>query len=693
MKTRNSGAALAIASGAVVLCSTYDLRAQEREDDHHTLDEITVTAAPLSRTVEQLAQPTQVLSGAELAKKQAASIGETVSQEPGVSSTYFGPVASRPVIRGQFGERVRVLSNGLDALDVSALSEDHQVSLDSILSERIEIVRGPATLLYGSGAAGGLVNVVDTRITNRPLAKPLSGAFSAGFDSAIGERAAAFRVEAGTDLLAVHVDYFGRRTDDVSIPGFAESALQRALEEAEEEEGRDEEEAFGRIENTDSETDGGALGISITGDSGFIGASLSTFNSDYGVPGHAHEHEEEGEDEEGEEIVRIDLEQVRVDVRGEYNFDAPLNHVNFRFASNDYEHTELEGDEIGTVFETMGTDARVEVHHEPWGSFEGAFGVQYKHNEFDAIGDEAFVPSSDTTRTSLFFFEEFVANPNWLFQASARAERQEIDVGLPVTDYSDTALGASIGAVWTLTDGTSIAANLVLTERHPTSTELYADGAHVAANRVERGSVTTGNGILDKEVSTNLDLTYRGEAGRLEWALTAFLNSVDDYILLSPTAQVEDGFQVFEYRQDDVDFYGFEGELRIELFDAPSGHWHTRMFSDFVYAEESGSGAYLPRIPPWRFGAGLHYSWRALESGLEVVYHDGQTRTAANELPTDSYAIVNIDLSWTFGSNNSVVFLRGKNLGDREARQHTSPLKDLAPLPGRSLQLGLRYWF
>ena len=437
-KLNRPAAAVGIAGLCVYAGSAI---AQDTEDDHHTLDEITVTATPLARTVEQLAQPTQVLTGADLALKQSASIGETVSQELGVSSTYFGPVSSRPVIRGQFGERVRVLANGLDSLDVSALSEDHQVSIDSILSNRIEIVRGPATLLYGSGAAGGLVNVVDYRIAQTPLDRPIGGAFAVNGDSAIGEGAAAGRLEFGTQGVAFHVDGFYRQTDDVSIPGFAESAAQRALEEAEEEEHEDEEEhdeeheeeARGKVENTDSETYGGAAGISFTSDDGFIGISVSTFSSEYGVPGHSHGHEEEHEEEEEEEeheeeeeIVRIDLEQTRVDLRGEYNFDAAINKLAFRFAHNDYEHQELEGAEIGTMFDQTGTDARFEMHHEPLGRFEGVFGLQYKRNDFNAIGDEAFVPPSDTERTSLFLFEEFVVNPNWLLQGSARIERQEI---------------------------------------------------------------------------------------------------------------------------------------------------------------------------------------------------------------------------------------------------------------------------
>ena len=288
---------IGMAAAVTVCVASTAASAEDREDGHHQIDQIVVTATPLSRKVEDLAQPTSILYGDELAKKQSTSIGETLSQEPGLSSSYFGPISSRPVIRGQFGERVRVLANGLDSLDASAVSEDHQVTVESLLAERIEIIRGPATLLYGSGAAGGLVNVVDTRFVESPLEKPFSLGVALGADTAVGNRDGAIRTQFGTENVAFSADYFYRSTDDIEIPGYAESAALRALEEEEEheegEEHGEEEEAFGTVENTDSETSGGAVGMSIVGDAGFIGISVSTFDSEYGIPGHHHHEEEE----------------------------------------------------------------------------------------------------------------------------------------------------------------------------------------------------------------------------------------------------------------------------------------------------------------------------------------------------------------------------------------------------------------
>ena len=660
------------------------------QDEHHIFDEIIVAATPLERTVEQLAQPTTVLTGEALVKKQATSIGETLANELGVSSSYFGPIASRPVIRGQFGERVRVLSNGLDALDASALSEDHAVGLDSILAESVEVVRGPATLLYGSGAAGGIVNVVDSRIPTGPLEAGLSGALALNGDTAVGTRSAALKLDYNTGSLTWHLDAFRRDTDDIDIPGFAESELLRALEGAEPEE---EEEAFGKVENTDSEVDGSAAAVTYTGRSGFVGFSVSQYDSNYGIPGHEHAQEEGAEEEE---IVRIDLEQTRYDVKAQYDFNNFFRKANLRVARNDYQHVELEGDEVGTLFETLGTDARLELRHRPLGKWEGAIGFQVKDVDFTAAGDEAYVPSSDTSQIGVFVFEELTVSDSWVLQTSARVEQQRIRTEFGST-INDSAFGASLGSIWSLPNNLILSANLAWTERSPNATELFAAGAHVAVQRYERGSLnpdnTLGTGVLDKELSTNVDLTLRGSSDRFEWTVTGFVNRVDDYILLSPTALEVEGFQVFDYGQRDVELYGIEAEATVDIVESDNGHLHARFFGDFVHGEERGSGAYLPQLPPLRWGVGLHFTRDNLDASVDLVFNDDQEKTASNELPTESFTMINAELSWTFSEPNMLVFVRGTNLGDEDARRHSSPIKDLVPLPARSVSFGLRYDF
>lgn len=668
---------------AFIPCATAQDADQEYEE--HAIDEIIVQGAALDRTVEQLAQPTAIVGGDALAKKQAASLGETISQELGVSSSYFGPVASRPIIRGQFGERVRVLSNALDSLDASALSEDHAVSVDSALAERVEIVRGPATLLYGSGAAGGLVNVIDGRIRDTPMQSPMDGMLALGTDSATGTQSLATQLNIGNERVATHFDYYRRATDDVEIPGFVESSQLRAIELIENG-GIPLDEAAGTVTNTDSETTGGAVAMTLTGDAGFIGFSLSEHNSNYGVPGHGHE------DAGPVESVRIDLEQSRFDVKGEYELPQG-SELRFRLARNDYLHTEFEGDAIGTIFDTGGVDARIEWRHGQIGPIEGTLGLQSKTIDFDAIGDEAFVPPSTTKQTSLFVFEEWPISDRLIMQGSGRVERQSISTPVFPVGYSDNALGGSVGLVWLLNEENSIAVNYALTERHPNSTELFADGAHVAVDRIERGSVVLGMGLLDRELSSNIDIALRGDSERIEWEIALFMNDIDDYILLSPTAGIEDDLQIFEYRQTSARLTGFEAEARIELLETNSGHLHTRLFSDYVRGENRTTNENLPRIPPLRYGAGLHYTMDRFEAGLELRIHQKQHRVASNELPTDAYTLLSAEVSYVWTDPEIMVFLRAKNLGDEDARQHTSPLKESFPLPGRSIQLGVRYDF
>ena len=683
----NKGHRLSVAPLAL-LCAAVAQADGNEEDEHHITEEIIVSATPLARSVAKLAQPTSVLGGDALIRSQAASIGETIADQPGVSATYFGPAASRPVIRGQYGERVRVLANGLDALDASALSEDHAVSVDSILAKRVEIVRGPATLLYGSGAAGGLVNIVDSRMHEEPLDNPFEGAVSLNTDSAIGKRSAAIKLDAGSDRYGVHLDYFNRRTDDIEIPGYAESAILREAEDVDEEA---EEEAFGVVDNTDSETEGGAVAFTARNDNGWIGFSVSQYNTNYGVPV-AHEHGEEEGAEEEEEIIRIDLEQTRYDLAGEQQIGGLIDKMKYRIARNFYEHVELEGTETGTMFDSRGTDARLEFLHRPTGGFEGALGFQYKKLDFVAIGDEAFVPPSDTEQMSVFLFEEYVLNDAFTLQGSTRAEYQEIAVeALP--GYDDWAFGASLGGIWSVTPAQTLSANVSLTERHPNSTELYANGPHLAVQRFERGSITLGNGLLEKETSMNVDVTWRGSAAVFDYSLTGFVNHVDDYILLRPTAGEEDGLQVFDFGQADVELIGAEAELLVDLLQTDRGHLHAQLTADVVRAEERLSGENLPRIPPLRFGVSLHYTHDLFDASVSARYHDEQDRTAVNELPTASYTMLDAEISTRLLSDQLFVFLKGTNLGDEDARRHSSPVKDIVPLPGRSLHLGMRWDF
>ena len=464
---------------------------------------------------------------------------------------------------------------------------------------------------------------------------------------------------------------------------------------------------FGLIENSDSDTEGGALAISIGDEDNWIGFSVSRYQSDYGVPGAHHHHEEhdEGEgtiagafsvdpgEEEEEEIIRIDLDQTRYDMRGGVVLGGGfIDAVDFRVSRNEYQHVELEGPEVGTMFDSQATDMHIEMTHAPFGAVEGVIGIHFKDIDFVAEGDEAFVPPSDTTQLSVFFFEELTASDQLRLQFSGRAENQEI-TSEGRESYDDWAFGASFGAVYDLSDTLTASAYLGIAERHPNSTELYAEGPHLAVQRFELGSETLGNGLFDKETSTSLDLTLRGDYDGVQFAVTAFTNSVDDYILLRPTAEEEDELQVFEFDQADVEFYGLEAELFFDIIDDGTNHLHARLVTDYVFGEESATGGYLPQLTPLRYGASLHWMTNSFQASVEAMYHDTQTKTAAEELPTETYTLLNAEVSTRLFDDSMLVFLRGTNLSDEDARRHTSPLKDVAPLPGRSIRAGLRWDF
>ncbi len=668
--------------------------AEEAERHSHALEEITVTATPLKRSAEELAQPTAVLTGEALARKQTASLGETLSEEAGVSSTYFGPIASRPVIRGQSGERVRVLQDSLDSLDVSALSEDHQVALEGILTERVEIVRGPATLLYGSGASGGLVNVIDNRIAQEPLEKPFTGKLAVSLDSATDGRAVAGRIDGGNQGAVFHFDFARRLSGNVAVPGFVESARQRAGE------GIDPSQAERDLaENTDGDSTSGAASLSFVGDFGFIGLALSNFDSNYGVPG-AHGHDDSGNGllepdlgSEAEEFVRIGVEQTRIDLKGRYAFDSTIEEARLRVGRNDYTHTEFEGAETGTRFSSKGIEVRLELSHKPLAGWQGAIGLQRKSVNFDAVGEEAFVPPSETIQSSVFLFEEKSLGEKNLLQAGARLEHQSLRSAALPDMYSKTAYAASVGLIHDFAEWGSAAANLSRSERHPNATELFAAGPHVALSRYELGAMGQGLSLFAKETTTGLDLTFKGTRGRWQWSLTGFMSKVDDYIFAAPTGAELDDLPVFAYRQADAEFYGYEAQARVELHEGEAGHLHAHLFSDFVYGEEHGDGPYLPRLPPLRFGFGLDYAGDRLAAGLRVTRYQDQDKTASGEFPSDAYTLVSAELDYHFDTPGLWGFVKGTNLTDAEARQHTSPVKEFLPLPGRGLHAGLRYEF
>ncbi|MDA8018926.1 MAG: TonB-dependent receptor [Thermoanaerobaculia bacterium] len=704
-------------------------------------EEIVVTAPGGPALDLDIVAPFNVLDGQELAFRVQPTVGETLSNEVGITQTYFAPGASRPLIRGLGADRIKMMENGLDTLDASSASPDHAVSADPMSVERIEVIRGPATLLYGSTAIGGAVNQLDRRIPELRPTSEFFGSVNFRGGSAADERAGSVDLNGGNDRFAWHLDYSALETDDYDIPGFARLEGEGHGDEHDEEhdehgdddhddddhdedEHEEEENPFGTLPNSDIRSDSGGIGGTyFFGDSGFVGVSVSGFDTEYGLPGGHGHHEEEGghddehdedehgddehdedehgedehdddehdEDEHGEEEgVRIDMERVRYDIRGAVTkpFGA-FQSATFRFGYVDYEHVEGEGEGEGTAFFNDAWEARAEFVQKRRGSHKGSFGVQIRSRDFEVVGEEAFVPPAKTENLGIFTFQEFGSGP-LRYQFGARYETQETSVlSDTLRDRDFDALSASFGIVRSVSDGYSIGASLARSVKMPTSEELYSDGPHFAVSAFE-----VGDPGLDEESALGTEISFRKTEGRVTGSINLFYNDFSDFIFQAFTGEEEDGLPVVQYSQADAEFLGGEVDLSIVLFERPHASWNLDLFGDLVRAEFDDGGD-LPRIPSARFGGGIHYRSDRLRGGAEVWRVTEQDRVAENETPTDAYTMLNANISYRFffSSYYLDLILRGTNLTDEEARMHTSFVKDSVPLPGRNISLMARLGF
>lgn len=641
-------------------------------------EEIIVTANAGSRRASEVYQPVNVLSEEDLQMQVRPTIGETLAQEPGVASTSFGAGASRPVIRGLGADRIRVLEEGIGTGDVSNVSPDHAVSVDPAGAEQIEIVRGPATLLYGSNAVGGVVNVISERIPSRLPAGPIAGSIEQRFGSAAAEKTTTALLDGAAGQFAWHTGFSLRDTNDYEIPGPAD-----ALDDPDHFEGV--------LENSSLQSRSTSLGGSWIGERGFLGFGVTDFTTGYGVPGHAHHHgEEEDADEEDEAPpVRVDLERRRFDLRGELAGLGLFQNARTRIGITDYRHLELEGAEVGTRFENDAVEARLEADHRPFGRVQGTWGVQTTSNDFEAFGEEAYIPPNTSRSAAVFAFEE-IPGERFDFQFGARYERQSLAVdapGLPDRDFGG--LSGSAGTIWKPTGGTIIALSLARAVRLPTATELYANGPHAATRQFE-----IGNPDLDDETSLGLDLSIRRIAGRFRGEINLFNNSFDGYIYDSPTGETADEFPVYQFVQRDARFRGFEVVTHTHLVSWGGAHVELDLGGDYVRATLRG-GENLPRIPPMRLSAGLQAHGGPLQGRVEVRKTFAQNDVAPGESSSDGYTMFDAHLGYRFFVRETIhdVMLRGTNLTNQLARSHVSPLKDLAPLPGRDVSLSYRISF
>ena len=694
--------------------------------DKSALEIIDVSATPFHSSNIESALPITVLHGESLRMRQANTLGDTLSKEVGVHSSFHGGVASTPIIRGLDGPRVLITQNGLDAGDASRVGPDHAVSTETSTSERIEVLRGPATLFYGSGAIGGVVNIVNESI---PKSTDTSGEWLTEYNSNNEQSLASGSFTTGTGNVAVHVDGFYRDSENYQIP---------------EKDGVDE------VANSAAESRGFTFGTSYLLDNGFVGLSYQNLEQEYGIPGHSH----------GDEDIEVsaDLSQNRFQLLSELSFDSNvIKSLNTKIGYTDYRHTEVELGLVGTTFDNESIEARVELLHQDFLDWRGGLSLHYKQSDFTAVGEEAFTPPSETNSLGLAWIEERHFG-DFLVQLGARVERTEVtaakvrlpelelvksahddhsaddDAGHDSHDHADhetqgytrnfnvkhvfTPISLSAGLVWDFTDGYNVGLSLSHSERAPSASELLSFGPHIGTGSYEVGALfelhddhgeaahfgLTEHDIV-METANNIDLSLRKFKGDFGFIFNAFYNQIDDYYYEQATGfsagdghdhsghghgdEVEEAhtLPLYTFTAQDVSLYGFEAQLVWQVTD----EFTWRVQGDVLRARLDEGGE-LPRTPPARIATELSYQGESISADLFVSHYFEQTHTAELETSTDSYVMVdaNVNYHFSLGQHDLAVYLKALNLTDEYAQVHTSFLKDLTPLAGRSVTLGLR---
>lgn len=693
---------LALAVVTLATLSGSSAMAQSAPHTDAALPPVTITGNPLGAT--DLIAPTESYSGATLLLRSKSTLGETLDGTPGVSSSYFGPNASRPIIRGLDGDRVRILQNSGASIDASGLSNDHAVPSDPISMERIEVLRGPGALMYGGSAVGGVVNVIDNRIPKERQFDANGGvAGKLNLEAASGnaERSAAALLETGTDRYALHADAFNRRSGDVAVP--IALACEKPGAPA----------VANAICNSSAQAQGGAIGGSLFLGHSRLGASVSTYSSDYGTV--------------AEDAVTIGMRSNRVAL--EWDLDQLpgwIQSVKLRASQSDYQHTEYEGGEAGTVFKNTGNDLRVTARHAKLGAWEGVLGMQSEAVRFSADGTEAFAPYSRTVQNAVFAFEELPLD--WgRFSLGARLESVQVDSsGNPLVarfvpasrNFNPRSL--ALGALWNAALGWQLSSNLSYSERAPKDYELFADGPHIATHAYE-----VGNSQAVLEQSTNLDIAAQWKHGAHAFKLSAFVNQFNNYLAQQATGVLRDtegngaaGAGVtdngsgqslesggtadilpeYVYTQVPARFTGLEASGKLRLLDAGQT-LDLELRGDWVRAANTTTGEWLPRIAPVRLGASLVWAQGAWSARLDANHSHAQTDGPAGQLASQPYTLVNAALGYRqpMGATTALWFARLDNAGDVLAYSATSILSQSAPgkapLPGRSLKLGLQLVF
>lgn len=695
------------------------------------IEVIDVHATPMHLSVMESATPVSVLSGETLRRQQAATLGDTLEKLPGVQSNFHGNVASTPIIRGLSGPRVLITQNGLDVSDVSRVGPDHAVASEASTAKQIEVLRGPATLFFGSGAIGGVVNVVDQRV---PTSTETRGEFVLETQTVNDQKLGTFNVTTGVDNIAFYADGFYRDSNDYETPVAPDI---------------DDPDGAHVVENSNEESNGFTLGTSYLFDQGYVGVAVERFEREYGVPGHSHG---------GDTSVFADLEQTKYQLLGEYNFTNDfLQSVHFRAGYTDYEHAEVEGGLVGTTFSNETEELRVELLHKPMAGWRGGISLHYKGSDVFAQGEEAFTPPSEMEMFAVALMEERHFG-DFLVQLGARAESVTLDASsvlLPELDAHEhddehdhdehahdehehegsefvrqfavdqefTPISLSAGVVYTINESYNVGVSLSRSERAPSASELLSFGPHIGTRTYEIGALfdlseegefVLSQTAIDLETANNIDLTFRKTQGDVGFVFNAFYNQVDNYYFQEETGLFaesghdhdhgEEGHGEEEHSEDE-----HSDELPVYLFGSADAvlhgfelqvAWQTTdnlkldFFADYVKARLKDGGA-LPRTSPMRVGSHVAYTLDNFRADLDITYFAKQDDISTFETETDGYTLVDASITYDIplGDIDLSVYLSGENLTDEEARVHTSFLKDIAPRPGRNFAFGVRGYF
>ena len=684
--------------------------------DTSVIETVNVIGLPLHSSNLESAHPVNVITRNELRDQQSSSLGETLKNEVGIHSSYFSSNSASPIIRGLDGPRVLITQNGLDASDASRVGPDHAVSTETSYAQQVEVLRGPATLFYGSGAIGGVVNVVDDRI---PKSLDTYGEWRLENQSVANDKLMSASGNTGFGNFGLHADGFWRDADDYKIPGPAESAHDHEHEAEEHDDGR--------LANSWSEASGGNIGGSYLGEDGFIGASIGRIDRQYGIPGHAH----------GDELVNVyaDVTQNRIQLQGKTDLNSNwFSSTGFSAGYTDYEHAEIEGTEVGTTFKNKTSELRWEAFHHAVSDWRGAFSFHYKHSDFEAVGEEAFTPPSVTETFALGFMEEKHID-SVLLQVSGRIEHVNItannfkaDLNDPdaaekflrvfSVDHESTPISFSTGAVWDFTPGYNTAISFTHAQRAPAASELFSFGPHIGSGLYEVGYLmeaktnahdelyfALNKKDIELEKSNNLDLSLRKHSGNFGFVLNAFFNQVDHFYYLNNTGfakelehhhdhEEEAGHEeaghedevempVFIYQAADVDLWGYEAEVVWKLDPA----FELTFKTDSTRAQINES-AHLPRIPPRRYSISGEYKKNQWRAQFTAQHYATQNRFSELETATDSYSTLDMIVSYSFMPDVQL-FMKAYNLTNEYARVHSSFLKDKAPLPARNIAFGI----